>query len=491
MFDKKISIKSKPGMSEGLLPLSKKIKHLATIRHEIKKKRLVLDEGKDKFGCEEMTQLMKVTNVSQIKGYPFSINKGILSSKTHGMKLALKIVPIEIKYEKNEHPCSLENIILKELSENVVSKFISPHITYYLGTQKVSNKSRAVKFLNLKRLEVEEQIRGHSNMLIAEFVEGGSLDNWIFNTYENDGTITDEQWKSIVFQLVYTIAVLQEKYKMMHNDFHYGNILMDDMIEPVGYLVYEINGKTYYIKNTGIIPKTWDYEFAMVYSDKIPGCYPNKFIVGGYNYDNVKHVTQVDTPTDDTEIHNVPYNFNKVYDLHYFLTSLLDLYISQELFDWIISLYPEELIPEETHSTVSNSQSNEAEQTTSDTGSDTGSDTTSDTGSETQSDTRSDTVSDTGSDTRSDTGSDTTSDTGSETRSDTTSSTKSAGDVLSDFQDTETMYLHEGRMLNGVEEMFSNLPQPLSLLGDAFFNSFTTKPEDFDESTAIYFKAGF
>lgn len=489
MFDKKISTKSKPGMSEGLqlLPLKQKVKHLATIRHEIKKKRLVLDEGKDKFGCEDMTQLIKVSNISQVKGYPFSVNKGVLSSKTNGMKLALKIVPIEVKYEKSSHPCSIENIILKELSENVVSKFVSPHITYYLGTQKVSNKSRAIKFLNLKRLEVEEQIRGHSNMLIAEFVDGGSLDNWIFNTYENDGIITDEQWKGIVFQLIYTIAILQEKYKMMHNDFHYGNILIDDMVEPGGYFVYEINGKTYYIKNTGIIPKTWDYEFAMVYSDKIPGCYPNKFILGDYNYDSVKHVTHADTRTDDTEIHNVPYNFNKVYDVHYFLTSLLDLYISQELFDWIISLFPEELIPEESSTTDSRDGTSSGDSTEDGTGGSESSDdtaTNSTSGTEGSTGSRSDSSDD-------DTSTNSTSESEGSDDVSTEESNKKESELLSDFAETETLYLHEGRMVNGVETMFPNLPQPLGLLGDKFFGAFTEKPADFDEKTAIYFKAGF
>ena len=57
----------------------------------------------------------------------------------------------------------------------------------------MSNKSRALKFLNLKRLEVEELVRTHSNMLISEYIEGGSLDSWIYNIYENDAEIKDEE----------------------------------------------------------------------------------------------------------------------------------------------------------------------------------------------------------------------------------------------------------------------------------------------------------
>jgi hypothetical protein len=156
-----------------------KLNFLKTIRHEIKKRRLIFDEGKDKFGMNEMTQLVKVKNTSDIKGYPFR-------AQIRDVDLALKVVPLEVKYEKFEHPSCIEHIVLKHLTDNIVLKNISPHVAFFLGTQKVGNKSRALKHLNLKRLEVEGQIRTHSNMLISEYVRGGSLDNWIFNTYEND-----------------------------------------------------------------------------------------------------------------------------------------------------------------------------------------------------------------------------------------------------------------------------------------------------------------
>ena len=42
--------------------LSNKIKKLKDIRHEIKKKRVIFDENKEKFGLEEFSQLTKVKN---------------------------------------------------------------------------------------------------------------------------------------------------------------------------------------------------------------------------------------------------------------------------------------------------------------------------------------------------------------------------------------------------------------------------------------------
>jgi hypothetical protein len=455
-------------------PLDTKIKYLEEIRHEIKKKRLVFDENKEKFGLSDFYQLMKVKNTSEVKGYPFRGSKD-KHEKSHGLRYGLKIVPIETKYEKLEHPSHLEYIILKELTDNIVKKNVSPHITHYLGVQKLSNKCRALKPLNLKRLEVEDKIRTHSIMLISEFVEGGSLDNWIFETYENDNNISDEQWKIIVFQLIYTIAIIQKYYKMMHNDFHYGNILIDNGIEQGGYFVYEINGKTFYIKNTGVIPKIWDFEFCMTYTDKISDSYPNKFIVGKYEYDKKNHKTlnAIRETDDDSDDFNVPFNYNEVYDLHYFLTSLLDLYISQELFDWILKIYPSEVIPEDENS--SSSSSSYSDTLSSSNVSDNDSD--------------SNDSDDSNSDNDDSDSDDSDSDDSDDSDSDDSDSNDSDSDD-SDSSTSDTHYLKDGRLINGTEEKF-NLVTPLEILNNPFFEQFLKKPDDFDENKAMYFKAGF
>ena len=466
MSDKFINVKKNS--------LSNKIKKLKDIRHEIKKKRIIFDENKEKFGLDEFSQLTKVKNTSEIKGYPFKGKK----LKYSDTRFGIKIVPIETKYEKHEHPCNLENLVLKELTDKLVNTNISPHITYYLGTQKISNKSKALKMLNLKRLEVEDKIRTHSNMLISEFVEGGSLDNWVFDVYESDKEITDNQWKSIVFQLIYTIFIIQRYYKMMHNDFHYGNILIDNSVKGSGYLVYDIDDKRFYIKNTGIIPKLWDFEFCMVYSNNIKDSYANKFIIGSYEYDKKLHKTIIDNSDSDSALKsedlNVPFNYNEVYDIHYFLTSLLDLYISQELFDWIIGLYPRELIPDEENSTSDNSNSTSDNSTSDNTTDNTTSD-----------NTTSDNTSDNSRDSLIEKLSKLSVNGGkSLTRTDTLDTNASDSSLINN------KYLSDGRLINGIEDMFT-LPTPIDLIRHNFFEELTIKPNDFDENDAIYFRAGF
>lgn len=439
---------------------TKKLYKLNSLKHEIKKKRINFDEDKDTFGFDTMSQLIKVKNTSNIKGYPF-----VIYNKDEELKYGLKVVPLESKYDKLEHPANLEHIILRFLTENIVNKSISPHFVHYLGYKKLSNKARAIKQLNLKKLEIENKIRKHSNVIISEYVNCKSIDNWLHDTYENDKTISDLQWKIIVFQLIYTIYVMQVYLKLTHNDFHYGNIFIDDTIKPEGYYVYKIKDKTYYIKNTGIMPKIFDFEFAMAYSKKIEDGYPNKYIIGHCNYNKNTQTYSINDDSDlDDDDNNVPYNYNEYYDVHYFLTCLLDLYISEGLFNWIISVYPEEVIPEEENSNKDSSNS-------SDTSNSSNSGDTSD--------------SSNSSDTSNSSNSSDTSDTTDTTDTTDTSDTSSRSKRDSSLED-EQKYVIEGRLVNGSENIFK-LPTPFELLSHDFFADFLIKPDDFDEKTAVYF----
>ena len=176
---------------------------------------------------------------------------------------------------------------------------------------------------------------------------------------------------------------------------------------------------------------------------------------------------------------NVPYNYNEVYDVHYFLTSLLDLYISQELFDWIIELYPREVIPEDDDSTSSSTSSSLSSSSRQSSSSSSSSKQSKSKQGESENDKSDDdelvkdlTLS---SDSSSDSTRDSTRDSTSDSSSDST---------------RDPLYISEGRLINGTEDVFK-LPSPLDLLKHGFFENFTIKPSDFDENSAIYFKAGF
>ena len=77
----------------------------------------------------------------------------------------------------------------------------------------------------------------------------------------------------------------------------------------------------------------------------------------------------------------------------------------------------------------------------------------------------------------------------SESYSDTDSSSDYESNTSSS-SNNDYRYLKRGRIINGVESQFENLPTPNSLLFCDFFKEFTVKPNDFNEETAIYFKSG-
>lgn len=428
------------------LSYSESLERSKKLRRDIKNKKIIFDETRVNFGLVFLKQLHKVSNTSEIKGYPF-VGKGN-SGDTYGIKIIMN----ESKYSKHEHPSNIEYIILKELTDNIVYNGISPHVVNYLGIQKINNNCRALKYLNLKSLEIENCIKKKSTMLISEYMSEKSLRNYIKKTYENGGKISHTQWISIVFQIMYTLQVLQEKYKLVHNDLHYDNILMAKT-KKGGYLVYTIKNQVFYTRNYGVIPAIWDTEFTMVYSNSIKDFYPNKFVTNEFEYDYKNQIVLVDKSSKYYKC-NQPYYYNQYYDLHFFLTSLLELHISQELFDWIISIYPNEVIPDDSTTTSDDSLTESHDS---------------------QSILKTSTESASASVSRS--------------RSDSDSSSDSASEseLESGFTVAEPdAYILKSRLINGAEDRVK-LPKPDIIFTDSFFDKLKVKPADFDEDTAIYF----
>ena len=449
-----------------MLSYKEKLSELNKIRNSVKNKTINFNENKKFFGHLKSTPLKKNKNDDdeddEIKGFPFKIK---LKGSNKIKNLSIKIIPIENKYTTNEHPCFIENIILKELTDNVINKNLSPHIVFYFGSTKVNNKSSCLLDMNLPNFYNNRKIKNYSNMLISEYIDGLSLEEWVYKQTKKNIEITPSNWLTMIFQLLYTIYIFQYKYKLLHNDFHYGNILIDDNIKAEGYFIYKIFGKTYYLKNFGIIPKLWDFEFCMCYSDNIKSLYPNKYIIGTSNYNKKTFSTNLNSI--DKDFH-VPLNYNEVYDSHYLLTSLLKLYISDDIYEWISNLYPYEVIESD-----------------------------------------SDSDSDSDSYYKSDTDTDTDTDTSSYNKNlqNKKSSVKSVDKIFSKLNkdncnsnsssnssftttytssDNDSVYLKDGRLLNKTLNMF-NLPTTKDILNDKIFDQFLIKPKDLNPDLDVVF----
>ena len=437
------------------LTIKKRLELLMSTDDKLRKGVLKFDPQRAHFGFKRLEQLFPV-DLDQIKGFPTVLMN---RSQDH-MKFAAKIIPLENKYDEKAHPSRLEGVFLKEFTK-LVRNMVTPHITYYFMEMDVKNNAKALTPFPFKELRYE--IERQSTVLFTEFVSGGSLEEYI--QVDSTATIADGVWKYVIFAMVWTLFILQDKYRFMHNDFHYGNVLIDTCLSstdrtPLEYKL-TIEGKepvVYQVPNLAVLPKVWDTEFSNAYRN-IDGVYPNRF---GQKEDNI------------------PSYFNPVYDLHCFLVSLLEMNLPTSITSFILSLYPPELIPElptRKHRSFGDDSSSES-------GSEEGS-VEEDADFSMNDEDRNGTEHSGGAATR--TSDDvywktdetmTSSNHGTEEGDEEATGTQEISDEHdgtdsdSDGSQIRTEFLLGDRMLNGAETKFPNLPTPYSLLSHPFFSDY-------------------
>ena len=84
----------------------------------------------------------------------------------------------------------------------------------------------------------------------------GTLDSLIM---EED--VSDDEWGSIVIQILLTLITLQQKFHLTHNDLHTNNIMYNKT--DIEYLYYKLDGKHYKIPTYGRIYKIIDFGRAI------------------------------------------------------------------------------------------------------------------------------------------------------------------------------------------------------------------------------------
>lgn len=75
--------------------------------------------------------------------------------------------------------------------------------------------------------------------------------------------LTDNERMAVIFQVVFSLSVMS-KYRLMHNDLHYGNFLLSKS-EPVKDYIYIADEKNMYRITTNKIPYIFDWDLS--YSD--------------------------------------------------------------------------------------------------------------------------------------------------------------------------------------------------------------------------------
>lgn len=259
---------------------------------------------------------------------------------------ALKVVA----FSKKEGYGSINNLsrpenseirMLKLLSYFVVKR-ITPHIILplhifntsiqkfielYDNDEEVAKNDNYTKFVkNYKNSNLQEQV----SILVSEWANRGDLGMFLRKHYKKLELI---HWKCILFQLIFTLAIIQSKYpKFRHNDLKANNILISK-VENDNKKRYVFNDKKFELPPIGYNIYIWDFDFAC-----IPGIVDNDKVRQEWtNSINIKPVQ------------------NRYYDIHYFFSTLVykgflpDLLdaeeVPKELKDFIHYVIPKEYRP--------------------------------------------------------------------------------------------------------------------------------------------------
>lgn len=151
-----------------------------------------------------------------------------------------------LKYEIDVYKYITQNILVYEQSPNFIG--LIGH-----GECKMTNVEHIVNIENLKR---------YCSGLCTDTVYI-SMTNAVRTSFLayllNENQWTPEDCDSIMFQVLYALAVL-EKHKLLHNDLHTGNIRLERLSNPVN-LCFDANGTTYQF-NTKYIIYIYDWDLA-------------------------------------------------------------------------------------------------------------------------------------------------------------------------------------------------------------------------------------
>ena len=225
---------------------------------------------------------------------------------------AVKIVA----YPKKENYGDMYNIKRPENAELMMIKLLSqfvrksetPHIVLPIATFNTSIKP----FLSLAKSNLVESkkfdqfLEKYQNgeyyqnvsVLISEWANGGDLLDYLRKNYKS---FKIRHWRTIFYQFLSVLAIIQAKYpSFRHNDLKGNNLLINLIDMSKKKYKYVINGQIYIVPNIGFQIKLWDFDFAcipkLVNNSKVEAEWTNKI--------------------------NITPQQNRYYDIHYFFNTL-------------------------------------------------------------------------------------------------------------------------------------------------------------------------
>jgi len=271
--------------------------------------------------------------------------KGVhpLPNEDNKPNYALKVVAYPRKENYGDmfnikRPENAELLMIRLLSQ-FVKKKQTPHIILPITTFNTSIKPFISlpkdNIVNNKKFDqfVKKYKKGeyydNVSVLISEWANSGDLLDYIKANYKS---MQVKHWRSIFFQILSVLAIIQNKYpSFRHNDMKANNLLVHkiQISKTDNKFKYKINGQVYIVLNIGIQLKLWDFDFAC-----IPGIVDNSKVEAEW-----------------TNKINIKPEQNRYYDIHYFFNTFTkkgffpefwtDDAVPQKIRDFVLRVVPE------------------------------------------------------------------------------------------------------------------------------------------------------
>jgi len=164
--------------------------------------------------------------------------------------------------EDSKDPTNIEATALDFFRTNFILKNICPNIVL-LYQYFIVDDFRRIGYYMPEFGKMNEmynrrrEIRQQCMVIISEYCEGGSMRKWRKDKHEL------VEWKTILFQIFYTLAILQNRLNFRHGDLHQANVLIDHTMKDMSrFFQYNIQGMTFNVPASGIFTKLWDFDWC-------------------------------------------------------------------------------------------------------------------------------------------------------------------------------------------------------------------------------------
>lgn len=221
-----------------------------------------------------------------------------------------------ISEDRDRHEDSIERLLRDDISNEI--KIIESDCSFS-DISDSSTSSDSLKYAKIPNFPVQ-----------LNFIESldGTLDNYIDNSVNKK--IPPTEWKSILFQICFGLAVAQKHYLFVHNDLHSSNIMFKNTEKT--FLYYKLGNRYFKIPTFNKISKIIDFGRAtfkvgskIYFSDVFM---KNEDAWGQYTY-----------PNNTNTLKHCRVKPNMSFDLSRFATTIIDRFeFCDEKYDEVINL---------------------------------------------------------------------------------------------------------------------------------------------------------